>query len=337
MSLPPGVSMLWEPVEPLPALRERFGLEDFAAAAGWTGALLRQRWGLAVADCRRVVISDQNVIAWVGTDRGPLVVKWSRARERFAALERTALLLRDLGERGLPVAPPVADRHGVLRPTVPGPAGELSVTVVPEVAGDWLDVADLRAVHATGAVLARLHTALGEQRPVPGGVAAAGADEEGPAGRITRWLAASDHGFAPRASERLAELIAAVPAPDEEPQLVHHDVRAANVLVRGSRVAALLDFDEVRLEQPMADLAKAGVLLATRFTDWRPTPPAARRALRAGYASVRPLSPARTRWLEVMELWFGLHAVPGPHDPAGWAAAVETPLARPGPARAPER
>jgi Ser/Thr protein kinase RdoA (MazF antagonist) len=321
--------MLWETVDPGRALRERFGLADLDAAARWVGEVLAAAWGIDVAACRRVVISDQNAIVWVATDRGPLVVKWSRATERFAALERTAELVRDLDDRGIPVAAPVPSRAGRVRQVLPGPAGDLSVTVVPEVAGDWLDVGDLAAVHAAGATMARLHTALAGHLGTDGegwkdGQGWGGGEVWGTAERITTWLTDTDPGFAPRASRRLAELVASAPEPDDEPQLVHLDFRAANLLTRGSQVVAVLDFDEARVEHRAGDLAKACVYLGTRFTGWRPTPVPARVALRAGYASVRPLSPAQARWSEVLELWHGLLAIPGPRDPAGWAAAAET-------------
>jgi aminoglycoside phosphotransferase (APT) family kinase protein len=103
---------------------------------------------------------------------------------------------------------------------------------------------------------------------------------------------------------------------------VHNDFRAANILTRRSRVVAVLDFDEVAWTHPVADLAKAGVYLGTRFRDWRPTPAAARAELRAGYESVRPLEPVERRWFDVLVLWYGICAVPGPVDPAGWAEAL---------------
>jgi aminoglycoside phosphotransferase (APT) family kinase protein len=103
---------------------------------------------------------------------------------------------------------------------------------------------------------------------------------------------------------------------------VHNDFRAANILTRSSRIVAVLDFDEVAWTHPVADLAKAGVYLGTRFRDWRPTPSAARAELRAGYESVRPLDPVERRWFDVLVLWYGICAVPGPTDPAGWADAL---------------
>jgi Ser/Thr protein kinase RdoA (MazF antagonist) len=330
--LPLGLSMLWEPVDPETALRERFGFDDFAAASGWVSKALDATWDITVAACPRLVISDQNAIVWAQSDRGDLVVKWSRARERFLSLDASTRLLRGLADRGIPVAAPLATTDGLDRVVLDGPSGELSVTVLPELSGDWLDVSDRAAVLSAGACLAEVHLALGS-------LGADGAFEAGPrepapaddatarrAGELTQtisdWLANDDHQLAPEASRRLRDLLSEAPELDDEPQLVHNDFRAANILTRGSTVVGVLDLDEVRVEHQVHDLAKACVYLGTRFTAWRPTSGDVRRALRAGYESVRPLSPAEARWFELLVVWQGLHAIPGEHDPAGWASAV---------------
>lgn len=67
-----------------------------------------------------------------------------------------------------------------------GPGGPLSVTVLPELDGDWLDVDDATAVRAAGASLAAVHLALQGYtdarlwRP---------AEAEPPDRRVRRWLA----------------------------------------------------------------------------------------------------------------------------------------------------
>ncbi|MGC4942284.1 phosphotransferase [Kribbella sp. DT2] len=272
--LPMGLSMLWEKTEPEPALRERFGFDGFAAVAEWVPGVLAEVWGIEAAGCGRMVISDQNAIVWVDSDRGPLVVKWSRAADRFAVLDASARLLRVLDERGVPVAAPLQTVDGRDRVVVDGPIGALSVAVLPEVSGDWLDIEDEEAVRAAGACLAELHNAL------------SGYDDE--------RLPTSD----PRV-RMPAELL---PRGDAK-QLVHNDFRAANVLMRGAKIVGVLDFDEITQGHRVEDLAHAAVYLATRFTDWGPTPPAVRRTLRAGYESVRPLSPAEDECYQALVDW----------------------------------
>jgi homoserine kinase type II len=317
--LPLGLSMLWESVEPEAALRERFGFDGFAGVTEWACNVLEETWGIIARGCSRMVISDQNAIVWLESGRGDVVVKWSRARERFAKLDASTRLLRTLAERGIPVAAPVATVGGLDRVVLEGPSGALSLTVQPELTGDWLDVEDREAVHSAGAVLAKLHLALGavrhdeSARPVPA------PDLNG---RIDMWLASHDRGLAPEASRRLKGLLSSAPEPDDEPQLVHNDFRAANVLTRDSKVVGVLDFDEVLVDHRVSDLAKAGVYLSTLFTEWRPTPVAVRQTFRSGYESVRPLSATEGRWLEILTLWQGIQAIPGGHDPAEWASAL---------------
>lgn len=269
-----GLSMLWERVEAEPALRERFGFGGFDEAGDWVGERLREVWGIEVARCARLVISGPNAIVWVDSDRGPLVVKWSLMRELFGQLEATTRLLRAMDERGVPVAAPVRALDGRDRVVLDGPIGELSLAVLPEVSGDWLDVGDDDAVRAAGACLAELHNALSQY------------DDErlGDAGRASA-------------------VPPGLPPLDEPKQLLHTDYRAANILTHGAKIVAVLDFDEMSRGYRVQDLAQASVYLATRFTDWQPTPEAVRRTLREGYESVRPLSPAEDEWYEPLIRW----------------------------------
>lgn len=311
--------MLWESVNPDEALRRRFGFAGFAEAVDWISTSLADRWAVTVRSCRRVVISDHNAIAWVESDRGALVIKWSHALSHFDGLAASTQLLRRLGERGLPVAVPIATAVGQDRVVLDGPAGPLSVAVLPELDGDWLDVGDPTAVRAAGACLAAVHLTLRDYTDprlwLP-------AEVESPDRRIQSWLSDGDPGFAPEASARLTALIADLPPLDGRSQPVHNDFRAANILMRDGRIVGVLDFDDVAWDHPVSDLAKAGVYLGTRFTNWRPTPDTARRQLRAGYESVRTLTPHETRWLEVLTLWQAIMAIPHRHDPAGWTQAL---------------
>ncbi|GAA4715732.1 Ser/Thr protein kinase RdoA involved in Cpx stress response, MazF antagonist [Promicromonospora umidemergens] len=332
--LPLGLSMLWETVDPEAALRERFGFDSLDAVTDWATKALDTTWGIAVAACPRMVISDQNAILWVASDRGDLVVKWSGARERFGSLDASTRLLRSLADRGIPVAAPLTAPDGLDRVVLDGPSGELSVTVLPELSGDWLDVTDRAAVLSAGACLAEVHQALGslgagdafEAGPREPAPAPAGGSTAPRSGELTQtisdWLATRDHQLAPEASRRLRSLLSGAPELDDEPQLVHNDFRAANILTRDSTVVGVLDLDEVRVEHRVHDLAKASVYLGTRFTAWQPTSGDVRQALRAGYESVRPLSPAEACWFEILVVWQGLHAIPRGNDPAGWASAV---------------
>lgn len=311
--------MLWEPTPAEDALRERFGFEDLDAAARWSARALSAGWGVRVSATPRMVISDRNAILWVHTDRGELVLKLSCATDRFPRLDATTRLLVDLARRGAPVVEPVPTVDGRVRTLLDGPIGELSAGLLPVVRGDWLDPADEVADRAAGVALAGLHRALAEVESDP---ALGSGWPDDLAETVGRWLAEDDPGHAPGASRRLEELLASAPPAPADRQQVHNDVRAANILARGAEIVAVLDFDEVIAAPRIHDVAKAGVYLATRFTDWGPTPAPARRALREGYASRSPLDASERCWLEILTLWYALQAIPGGDDPAGWARAA---------------
>src|SRR4051794_39488334 len=99
---PPVLEMLWETQDPGRTLDERFGFRDGPAAGRWVADTLDKHWGVRVDSCRRIVMSDGNALAWVGTPSGRLLAKWSVRPERFPRLARTAHLTSWLDGRGLP-------------------------------------------------------------------------------------------------------------------------------------------------------------------------------------------------------------------------------------------
>jgi homoserine kinase type II len=75
-------------------------------------------------------------------------------------------------------------------------------------------------------------------------------------------------------------------------QLVHNDFRSANVLHDGTSIRAVLDFEDVTYRTRVADLAKATVLLGTRYHNWAPTNQLVREAFVAAYHDLAPLTSA---------------------------------------------
>ncbi|WP_345609736.1 phosphotransferase enzyme family protein [Pseudonocardia adelaidensis] len=318
---PTGLSMLWESTDPRVALQERFGLDSFDDAAGWLAERLARDWAIDVEACDRILISAANGIAWLCTDRGTVVAKWSRAQDQFVRLAAIADLLQVLHGQGIPVAPPLPSVDGRLRVIVDSAASPLSMTVQPHVDGGLLDITDDTAVRRAGACLAHLHCALAVHRD-------SRLIEVEPARpvdlrrRLETWLDHDDAGTVPAASARLREQVASLPPIDSGLQLIHNDYRASNIITAGSEVAAVLDFDRVTWDYCVVDLANTFVRLGTYFTDWRPTPVGVRGAFLDGYRSVRSLSPLEHQWLDVLALWYGITAIPAGDDPAGWADAL---------------
>ena len=112
--------MLWEPADPGAALTERFSFASAAEATDWVSGVLAEHWGLKVAGCERLVISDSNCLAWIDVNGCRMIAKWSMRPQLFARLAAIARLTVWLGERGIPVSMPQAARDGRVQVEVDG-------------------------------------------------------------------------------------------------------------------------------------------------------------------------------------------------------------------------
>jgi homoserine kinase type II len=102
--------------------------------------------------------------------------------------------------------------------------------------------------------------------------------------QVTRWLGSVASRSASAAVAFLRDRVTSFPeAGLPAPQLVHNDIRSANILCQGSQVSAVLDFEEVTMNYRVSDLAKAAVLLGTRFRNWAPLDPEIQRCFVDGY------------------------------------------------------
>ncbi|WP_328478396.1 phosphotransferase [Actinoplanes sp. NBC_00393] len=315
--------MLWEPHDPRQALDERFGFSDEKSAGRWVAAMLDEHWGVRVETCERIVMSDGNALAWVGTPSGRLIAKWSVVPERFPRLAQTARLTGWLHDRGLPVSAPVPARGGRLQVE----AGRVSMGLQREIMGELLNTADLDQVRASGALLAELQSALAAYPHADQLPALAGSSEPLTA-RVTAWLGSRAGHLPAAARDTLRDLVAGAPPDRLARQLVHFDFRSANILVADGKVAAVLDFEETQHDHPLVELARAAILLGTRYHNWGPVPADVRAEFVAGYQSVRPLTEAEARWLDILLLWQALAMVPPGDDPTGWGPSALRQLTR---------
>jgi homoserine kinase type II len=320
----PVLEMLWEAHDPHQALSGRFGFGDSRAAGRWVAAMLDEHWGVAVDFCERIVISDGNALAWVGTPTGRLLAKWSVVPERFPRLAEVARLTRWLDKRGLPVSAPVPTRDGRLHTEVDG----VSMGLQRVIDGALLDIDDPGQVRAAGAVLARLQDALAAYPQADHTPALAGPAEP-LTQRVTGWLDTHAAHLPAAARDALRRLVADAP-PDTLPrQLVHFDFRSANILCASVEITAVIDFEETRHEHRLVEVGRAAILLGTRYHHWRPTPAQVRTQFLAGYQAVHPLTPAETAWLDILLLWQALAMVPPGDDPTGWGPSALSQLPRP--------
>lgn len=311
--------MLWETTDPAEALHDRFGFRTEADAAAWAIATVGARWGVPVSACSRIVLSDRNALAWLDTDGGGVLLKWSVAPERFPRLAAAADVTAWLGARGLPVSAPVPALDGAVQVAFDGVSANLQ-RVRP---GALLDVADPAQVRAVGVLLAEVHDAL-TAYPSTAEVTAVRPERVPLVDQLRGWLDAAPAHLPTDAVTVLRDRFAA--RQDEQTpmpvQVVHGDVRSANVLVDDGRVVGLIDFEELRVDHRVVELARSVVLLGTRYHAWGPVPPEVHEVFLDAYRSVRPLTSTETGWWEVLVLWTTLTLVPPGDDPTGWAAAA---------------
>ena len=315
--------MLWEPDDPRRALDERFGFPDDESAGRWVAAMLDEHWGVRVDSCRRIVMSGGNALAWVGTPSGRLLAKWSVVPGRFPRLAETARLTAWVHDRGLPVSAPVPARDGRLQVE----AGKVSMGLQREVGGDLLDTGDPGQVRATGALLARLQDALAAY-PRADRLPELTVPAKPLVARVTSWLDSCAGHLPAAARDTLRGLVAGAPPDRLSRQLVHFDFRSANILWDRGAIAAVLDFEEAQPEHPLVELARAAVLLGTRYHHWGPVPAEVRADFLTGYASERPLTAGEASWLDILVLWQALVMVPAGDDPTGWGPSALSRLTR---------
>lgn len=189
--------------------------------------------------------------------------------------------------------------------------------------GQLLDITSPEQVRAAGTVLARLHEALSSYPET------AQLTELAPQGRtlpakVTDWLAADHPGVPNTTLEVLRLRLADAPAQPLAVQLVHGDFRAANVLLDGSSVIAVLDLEEAGPDHRIVDLARSALLLGTRFHDRGPVTSEVRATFLKGYQSVCRLTDAELCWWDTLVLWFSLAMIPAGDDPTGWRHEVAT-------------
>ena len=282
----PTVEMLWEATDPAHALLTRFGFPDAAVAGSWVVDLVAEHWGLTVERCDRIFISSWKALAWVFVDGAPFIVKWSASPARFAALREAASITNWLHERDVPVAVPM--------PTTDG--ASLVEVVTPGRRG-------LRArFHLQGSrfLIGMLPVLPGELLDI---------DNERHVVHAGEMLAAVHVALARYPSGRRRNL-------DE--QLIHNDFRSANVLHDGTRITGVLDLEEAKIGSRVADVAKAAVMLGTKYRNWVPTRPEVRRHFVESYSARLPLTPADRRELErrmtavLAARWWASHAADGP-------------------------
>jgi len=313
------IEMLWAQDDPTEVLRDRFGFANEEEADAWVSSTVARRWGVRVGSPERVVISDSNALAWVRRSDERFLLKWSVAPDRFERLAFAATVTASLGALGLPVSTPVSTLAGEVQLTSDG----VSTGLQRVIDGGHLNVEDADQVHAAGAMLARLHNALREhplRNSPPDRLSVPPPFTE----QIAGWVTSKPPTLPPKAGDILGQMLEQVPADLSPLQIVHGDYRAANILCDGSAVVGVLDFEELRLDHRIVEVARSAVMLGTLFRDWGPVSASVRQQFVDGYQTVEALTAAELQWWPVLVLWYSLALVPSGDDPTGWGrAAIE--------------
>jgi aminoglycoside phosphotransferase (APT) family kinase protein len=228
------------------------------AAVSTIAADLERAAGRAVESLELIPEGHSGFTYWVRfADGGVAVLRLPPPGARVAGpadIPRQGRIMRALSAGGLPVPavlamseePVVDGRPFVLMEKVDGERIETVVGSVP----------DRTLAESAVEVLRRLHS-------VP--VARSGIEGEDPmplGGELARWTWLMERAPAElvgRAPELAARLAATRPA-EVAPVLVHADYHYGNMLFRGGRVVAVLDWEIAQLGQPLLDLACLSVV-----------------------------------------------------------------------------
>ena len=294
--------MLWEAADPDLVLRERFGLDSAGAVESWVRHVLAEHWHEELAGCESVVMSADNALAWCTTGHGPRILKWSVDPTRFDRLADAAALTSWLADHGAPLSAPIRTADGATHVR----SEQTSISLQHVVAGDLLDISNHRQVQAAGATLAQLHTLM-RRYPHPTPSLTTPADDLHT--QVSTWLAADTPHLPTALKERLAELLPSSP-PVGALHVVHGDYRAANLILDGDHVKAVLDFEEIHLDHVVSELGRTLVLLGTKFHNWGPIDTDTRRHFLAGYQTISPLTGEHLAWIDALTLWWSLRMVP---------------------------
>lgn len=190
-------------------------------------------------------------------------------------------LLAHLAAQGLPVAGPLADRHGQRLGTLAGKPAQLA----PRLAGRHPEQPDIAQCAAMGRTLARLHLAL-QGYPLARTNAHGAAWWEAVAARRRPLMSTAEQALLDRTLGALADVTQRYPSLPAG--LIHGDLFRDNTLFSGTTVTGVLDFSECSHDHWLLDIA----ITANDFCRQWPgdTPDAVRLAAFAGgYGEVRAL------------------------------------------------
>ncbi|MFO7180144.1 MAG: homoserine kinase [Pseudomonadota bacterium] len=248
-------------------------------------------YGLEISVIEPLALGSVNSNFRLTTEDGALYFARLYEEQALAGAEGELRLLQALAAEGVPVAGPLETKDG--RSVIEHRGKPFAL--FPWVEGDWLCLRRVEEHHcrAVGEALARVHLATPRVGPLPVGRFR----PEDMLARLDALPRDASERLAPdvrRIRDRYAVYVsrrdAALPS-----GICHGDLFRDNVLFRGDRVAALLDFESVSFGSFVYDVAVT--VLAWCYRD--ALIPELARALGSGYARVRRPTGAELAALDV--------------------------------------
>ncbi len=299
-------SMLWEQRAAAQALAQRFRFADGSIAEEWVRSALHRHYEITDVVVTRLTISAANLLAWVQSASGPLLVKACADLTSHDRLTRQAGLVAWLAGQTIPVSAPLSALDGCQQTR----CGHLSIGVQRLIAGELLNPAEQAQTRQAGFVLANLHRALARYPNSSDFSSAALAPlADLMRASLAEQIVRIEHPQMRAAARQIEAQLASQAWPELPRQLVHHDYRSANLLWHQERISAVLDFEDARWGYRVNDAARAAVLLGTRYHDWGPISPAIQAAFLAAYQASWPLTADEQRWWPLLICWHTLGLV----------------------------
>lgn len=302
-------TMLWESRDPNVVLAQRFHFATTDEATHWLIDRIGRAYGVTVVAVNRLVMSSYNLLAWVTTRGGPLLAKCCAFVMAHQRLRQIGELEVWLEQMQLPVSAPLVATVGSVQVL----CDHLSMSLQRVIPGELLDPTQPVQAERAGVTLAQLHQALAAY-PNAATLATPAPIPSLPT-QIEQWVQQKKATLTdPTLTANVTRLLAQVNQLATSPlttsplttQLTHGDYRAANVLWQADKLAAVLDFEEVRWGYRVNDLAWATVHLGTRYHDWGPIALAVQQTFLRSYRATYPLPAAEEAWLPALLAWHSL-------------------------------
>jgi homoserine kinase type II len=297
-------TMLWESTDAHVALQQRFRFDSSEHAARWLMQTVAHAYALPVESVDRFVISSSNLLAWLTTANGPCIAKCCAMAQAHDWLSNVAELLVWLDRQHVPVAVPLPTRAGQRQVR----CDHLTLGLQHVIPGQLLEPIHIDQAYAAGLVLAQVHAALAAYPRASDFIALS--PVAALAAAVMQWVEhnrlrlrdpALDAAGGALVQQLRSRVLPVLPI-----QLVHGDYRAANILWHAGKIAAILDFEELRWGYRVNDLTWAAVHLGTQFRQWGPVSVEVHAAFFKGYGSIHPLSGAEREWLPALMAWHSM-------------------------------